>query len=340
MIKIYIKSISSILFIFCFLFSFVDSQTRVSFDHTQNFAIIKQTETFKKKSFILDFDPNKSIPFYIKVTVTPEKGESTPVLCFSTSDVNCLVDRQAIIKRTNGKPAFLFVKREQISDSNTKLFILVTCPEDICSYTLTFEGDQSAVIDINSVYSYLVSKYNKEMVFEVYGTVKNRSFLNIGVEGSSTVALIIDNVEKDVYNFGNGRIITFPIIETKNYSKIVKFVIKNALPGEYLTLSVHAYADSFAEDNFLYPNGPTVMGYLEKNNDYFAKECFPISAFESENFKNINKYYLTGTIYSKYALIWLADENGMNIKETEKEILDGQLSYLIETNGQKKISML
>ena len=336
MIKIYIKSISSILFIFCFLFSFVDSQTRVSFDHTQNFAIIKQTETFKKKSFILDFDPNKSIPFYIKVTVTPEKGESTPVLCFSTSDVNCLVDRQAIIKRTNGKPAFLFVKREQISDSNTKLFILVTCPEDICSYTLTFEGDQSAVIDINSVYSYLVSKYNKEMVFEVYGTVKNRSFLNIGVEGSSTVALIIDNVEKDAYNFDNGRIITFPIIETKNYSKIVKFVIKNALPGEYLTLSVHAYADSSAEDNFLYPNGPTVMGYLEKNNDYFAKECFPISAFESENFKYINKYYLTGTIYSKYALIWLADENGMNIKETEKEILDGQLSYLIETNGKKR----
>ena len=77
------------------------------------------------------------------------------------------------------------------------------------------------------------------------------------------------------------------------------------------------------------------MGYLEKDNDYLVEEYFPISAFESENFKKINKYYLTGTIYSKYALIWLADENGMNIKESEKEIIYGQLSYLIETNGKK-----
>ena len=150
-------------------------------------------------------------------------------MCFSSSDLNRFVDRQAIIKTTNGEPAFLFVKREQIFEPNNNFFLLVACPEDICSYTLTFEGDQSAVLDINSVYSYLVSKNNKEMFFEVYGTVKDKSYLNIGVEGSSSVVLIIDNVEKDLYNFGNGKIITFPIKEAKNDSKIIKFVIKKCI---------------------------------------------------------------------------------------------------------------
>jgi len=53
-------------------------------------------------------------------------------------------------------------------------------------------------------------------------------------------------------------------------------------------------------ENFLYLNGPNVLGMLDKADGYYTEECFPIPAFSSEKYKSINKYYLIGKIYSKY----------------------------------------
>ena len=53
------------------------------------------------------------------------------------------------------------------------------------------------------------------------------------------------------------------------------------------------------------------MGILPGSEGYFREECFTICAFTSEKFSNANKYYLTGKIYSKYVLFWLADEKNI-----------------------------
>ena len=60
---------------------------------------------------------------------------------------------------------------------------------------------------------------------------------------------------------------------------------------------------------------------FDKTEGYFFEESFSVPAFSSEKFKSLNKYNLIGKIHSKYALFWLADENGMYM-ETEKEISD------------------
>ena len=195
---------------------------------------------------------------------------------------------------------------------------------------------QSTKIDPNSVYSYLVTSDNREMIFEVYGTAEKGSFLTIGVKGNSTVTFSVDGVEEYPYIFDNLKILTFPITSRENISSMAKFKVKGANIGEFLTVSVHVVTHSLAEDNFLYPNGPTVIGMLDKSEGYYMQECFPVPAFTSEKYKNINKYYLTSKIHSKYALFWLADENDMYMEETEKEISDGQLSYIIQTNGKKR----
>ncbi len=329
------SSIKSILFL-CFLITFINSQTAIEFNHGENHAESIQNNAPQRKSFVVNFDSSKSLPFYIKVTVSPKEGEETPVLCFSTRNAECNSDRQAISKRTDGKPGFLYVKRDQISDSSDNLYILVTCVNSGCSYNLTFDGEQSAVIDINEVYSYLVTNPTKDMIFEVSGTSEEGSFLNIGFEGSSTATLSVDNIEASQYSFDNGKIMTFPIEAKESVTKFAKVYIRNATPGEYITVSVHVVTNSVAEDNFLYPNGPTVMGSLQKTDGFFIEECFPVSAFTNEKYKTINKYYLTGTIHSKYALFWLADENGMYMEETEQEISDGKLSYFIQTNGKMR----
>ena len=121
-------------------------------------------------------------------------------------------------------------------------------------------------------------------------------------------------------------IITFPIIQ-QNSNILARFTIKGANIGDYLTLNMHIVRNNTAHDNLLYPNGPVVMGILDGSEGYFREECFPISALESEKYSNVTKYYLTGKIHSKYAIFWLADENGMYMEETEQEISDGQLSF-------------
>ena len=46
-------------------------------------------------------------PNYIKVIIIPENGNETPLLCFSPSDADCQSNRQAVARRTDGKPAVL-----------------------------------------------------------------------------------------------------------------------------------------------------------------------------------------------------------------------------------------
>ena len=335
MINSRIKTIFTLSLFLCCLISFTNAEVeRIEYDNT---GTVEKTYTNvpQKKNFYLDFN-GRNPPFFVIVTLTPEKDKETPILCFSNKDQNCLNDRQAIAKKTDGSPVVLYAKKEQFDGNDKKLYVSVTCPESTCSYTLKFEGDQSARMDPNSVYSYLVTNDNREMIFEVYGTAEEGSFLTIGVEGSSTVTFSVDGVEKYPYIFDNGKVLTFPIDSGENISSMAKFTVKGANIGEFLTVSVHVVTDSIAVDNFLYPNGPTVIGMLDKSDGYYIEECFPVTAFTSEKYKSINKYYLTGKIHSKYALFWLADENGMPMEETEQEISDGQLSYFIQTNGKTR----
>ena len=331
------KKIFNLSLLLCCLISFTNAEVE-TIDYDNSGSVEKSySNVGPKKNFVLNLE-GKTLPFYMIITLTPDKGQETPVICFSTKDQNCLTDRQAIAKKTDGSPVVLYAKRAQYENGN-QLYVSVTCPESTsstCSYTLKFEGDQSAKLDPNSVYSYVVTNYNKEMVFEVYGTAEEGSFLTIGVEGSPTVSFSVDGVDKYPYRFDTGRIVTFPIDSGENISSMAKFTVNGASVGEFLTVSVHVTTNSVAEDNFLYPNGPTVMGMLEQTEGYYIEECFPVSAFVSEQYKSINKYYLTGKIHSKYALFWLADENGMFLEETEKEIYDGLLSIFIQTEGKQR----
>ena len=135
--------------------------------------------------------------------------------------------------------------------------------------------------------------------------------------------------------FDEGKIITFPIGNTNNNS-LATFTLNGTEVGEFLTISVHVVNNYQAKDNLLYPNGPTIMGMLKKDEGFYSEECFPISDFASDKYSAVSKFYLTGRIHSKYALFWLADEKGNYMEETEMEIKDGLLSYVIKPNGLKR----
>ena len=306
----------------------------VYFDPTSYSVTYTHEKRGRTSTIAVDFQ-NYPVPYYIKVVATPEEGSSTPILCFSPKSNTC-ADNRVVLTRNSEQPSILYVRREEFQDQNSELYIYATCQNSDCDYSVKFEGMNSAEIDPNTIFSYTVTNYNKEMVYDVIGSAQPGSYLTIGIEGSSKVDIFVDNIDKEPTYLDNGKIIVIPLVPDENSNNLAKFTIKGANVGEYLTLNTHIVTGAVAPDNLLYPNGPVVMGMLDGTDGYFKEECFPISAFESEKYSNVNKYYLTGKIHSKYALFWLADEKGLYMEDTELEIADGQLAFLIETNGKAR----
>ena len=309
-----------------------------------DYEIDKQSATYtninipKNQAFAVNFQ-DYEVPYYIKVTIFPEKDTPTPLLYFSPTSLECLSERQILARRTDGKPVSLFIKKEEFLALEGELYICVTCQEDNCGYTLKFEGKDVAEIELNSVFSYIITQYNRQMDFKVIGNAEEGSFITIGIEGSETAELIIENQEKLPIPLDNGKIITFPLeneLENEDNNYLTSFEISNGNIGDYLTLNIHIVKDAKAPDNLLYPNGPVIMGVIGQNEEYFPEECFPISAFKTDKFLNISNFYLTGKIHSKYANVFLTDENNIYIEGEEQEISDGLISFLIKNDGKKK----
>ena len=328
------SSIKSSILILFFL-SFI-SPLWVEYDYSRQYGEYSAENAGKRTSYSLNLETGKIVAYYMRVTVIPRDEFETPVLCFSSTDNNCRDGIEAIGRSTNKQSAVLYLKNEQFFPEGHELNILVTCVEDRCGYLLKFEGLQSAEIDTSTSYSYLVSNANKEMRFEVYGEIPGKSFLTIGIEGSKTSQITVDGIDINPYQIDNGKIVTIPFEDENNTTKrICTFYVKTASDGDYITLNTHLVYENKAPDNLLYPNGPVVMGLLDKKLDLKA-ECFPISSLLSEKYKTINKYYLMAKIHSKYALFWLGNEKDEYMDITDTEISDGYLTFLIENEGQKR----
>ena len=50
----------------------------------------------------------------------------------------------------------------------------------------------------------------------------------------------------------------------------------------------------------------------------------------------MNLLYIRGRIHTKYAWFFMEDENQNELGETDLEILDGQLSYVMKNNKKMK----
>ena len=74
-----------------------------------------------------------------------------------------------MIDRPDKKEAIAFIKKEEILEDSKNPNILITCKEENCNYIIRFDEVETCQIDGNEgfTYSYVVSKDNQEMDFEV-----------------------------------------------------------------------------------------------------------------------------------------------------------------------------
>ena len=310
----------------------------LTFDYNSYSVSNVEDEYNQEEIYGVDFkngDINR-IPFFFKITVTSTDDNPAPILCFSSTDQNCLT-REQLIKDVNSKSTFMWLKREDFNKEGHSLFILVHCQSDKCKYKLDVQGEQIATLPSNSAYSYLVGDYNKDMNFDIIGDEKT-GYLTISLDGASSKATIsLDGFYEEGIKYKTGRSLTFNLEEKKGDSNVLASItIKGTEVGDYLTLTTHIVnVDSsykgVGPENYLLPNGQEITGYLEENK--INEECFPVN-LNDERFSGMNEIYITGRIHTKYGTFFLGDESKNHLKETDKEILDGQLSYILKNNGK------
>lgn len=295
--------------------------------------------------FLLKFGSGVTKPDYIKITLTPKEGQETPHLCYSPtpSTSTCSEDRIIMATRVDKLPAIACVKSNEISGSGKSLNALVTCKTNKCGFTIRFEGADRCVIDAEkgTVYSYIATVDNRNMDFEVKGISQVDTLMQIGLEGSKDAKVTIDDKYLESKNlttveYDGAKFYSYKIGKEQNETAtLTKFSVKSASIGDYIRITVYTVNDYKGPDNLLYPGGPAVMGLVHKTGEPIEEICLPISAL-AEEFKDTAKYYLTGKIYSQYALFWPANKKGEYDEDIELEIADGLLSYVLNTNGEKK----
>ena len=346
------QSLINIIVLFLCLISLSKSETKwVYYDFSQGYIEENYNGNEKAQTFGLEFGENKNIPYYIKVEVTSTDDNPAPLLCFSSSDQNC-IEKENIVKNPNGKSVLLWVRREQFEKDNQDLYARVECENAGCKYKIRFTGDQSASFEPNFVYSYLVGTANKEMRFDILGTQSN-VYLTATLEGSSKAVLSIDNEPDSGIPFKNGQAMTIWIPgeeepdegeEEEEEAKpslralnIATINVKSAEVGDFITISVHIVDDNEYEllgvgpKDYALPNGPEISGFLDAS--ILKEECFPLDLSDSR-FKSMNKIYVTGRIHTKYGWFFLEDEKRNYLEETDVEIFDGQLSFVFNNNGK------
>ena len=344
MAKITSNTFLKLLYI-CFLlnsFSLVLSRD-VNYETGKVAEVTVDEATSPKNDFLLKFGSGVAIPSYIKVTLSPLKDQETPHLCYSPTDADCLKDRRIMATRVDKKPVIAFVKSNEISGQNKNLNALVTCKKDKCGFKIQFEGVTDCEIDADkgTVYSYIASSDNNKMEFQVTGTSHDDTLMQIGIEGSNQTKVKIDNEYVDskdliVVEYDGAKFYSYKIGKEQNETTtLAKFTVENAKDGDYIRLTVYTVNAYKGPDNLLYPGGPAVMGLVHKTGEPLQEICLPISAL-AEEFKDTAKFYLTGKIYSQFALFWPANKYGEYDEDIELEIADGLLSYVLNANGEKK----
>ena len=338
------NKIIQLLFIYLLLncFSLVQS---IKYDRDKKYVEdeIAQTSSNSVK-YQLEFDSTADIPEYIKITLTPKEKQETPHLCYSPTDENCLQNRIIMATRADRSQAIACVKKDEIYDSKKKLYALVTCKTDKCGYKIRFDGTaERCEIDAEkgTVYSYIASSDNNKMKFQVKGTSQDDTLMQIGLEGSKDAKVTIDDGYIDskdliVVEYDGAKFYSYKIGKEQNETTIlVTFTVENAKVGDYIRLTVYTVNAYKGPDNLLYPGGPAVMGLVHKTGEPLQEICLPMSAL-AEEFKDTAKFYLTGKIYSQFALFWPANKYGEYDEDIELEIADGLLSYVLNANGEKK----
>ena len=346
------NSIISLIFILLSLFSFIQTIDPINVNvdtddvnwleyYKEDKGLIAKVADSKNKEiryaveFHIRAEPTieYSGPFYIKIEVSVEKGNS-PLLCFSHDDSFCET-RDILMKNPGSNSVYIWAKKEQYEDASFEPYFTVKCAGDVksCAYTITVTGSENIVMDPNFMYSFLITNRNKEMEYAIDSSkVSADERLVICLEGSTDARLSFKS-EIEVADLGT--IHCANIVKKDEDKNFGKFSIVKANEGEYLTITGHTYktveGNLGRAEGINMINSNPISSYITYGTTH--EECYYLSKELLESSSDL--LYITGKIHSKYAWFFLENDKGDWITDVDIEIMDGMFSYLLNQKSEK-----
>ena len=346
------NSIISLIFILLSLFSFIQTIDPINVNvdtddvnwleyYKEDKGLIAKVADSKNKEiryaveFHIRAEPTieYSGPFYIKIEVSVEKGNS-PLLCFSHDDSFCET-RDILMKNPGSNSVYIWAKKEQYEDASFEPYFTVKCAGDVksCAYTITVTGSENIVMDPNFMYSFLITNRNKEMEYAIdTSKVSADERLVICLEGSTDARL---SFKSEIEVADLGKIHCVNIVKKDEDKNFGKFSIVKANEGDYLTITGHTYktveGNLGRAEGINMINSNPISSYITYGTTH--EECYYLSKELLESSSDL--LYITGKIHSKYAWFFLANDKGDWITDVDIEIMDGMFSYLLNQKSEK-----
>ena len=252
----------------------------------------------QKQKYQVIFQNRELLLEYVKVEVY-NGGEKSPMVCFSSTDPDCMINRGQISKG-GVKSTEFYIKKKQIEDS---FYITVQCEttED-CSYNITISKKTEAVFEHMGVFNYYVSEGNKDMKFKFKNdkTSEETGLLTLYAIGGKKISLKLiecDDFDCLQHNFNGGAAIA---VETQNREYYEVQV--SAEEGDYISLGINFIKKGDVRK--LNPEMGEITGLLKIGD--FSSVCYELPNLPDD-------YYITGRIYDGNAKIEYKDENNKKI---------------------------
>lgn len=265
------------------------------------------SEAGEKQKYQVKFENPELLLEYVKVEVYNEEGENSPMLCFSSTDPDCMLNRGQISKG-GLKTTEFYIKKGQFSNS---FFLTVQCQTtEGCSYNITISKKNEAEIDHMGVFNYYVSEGNRDMNFKFKNEnhdEENGQLTLYATGGKNIILKLHDCDELDCvqHDFNGGAAITIPSANLEYYG--VQVI---AQAGDYISLGIDFKKEGAVKE--LTPEMGETTGLLKKED--LNKVCYDLP-------DELDVYFITGRIFDGKAIIKYMDSNNeeVNIKTSKYE---------------------
>ena len=275
-------------------------------------------EAGEKQKYQVMFENPDLLLEYVKVEVYNEERENSPMLCFSSSDPDCMLNRGQISKG-GIKTTEFFIKKAQFLD---RFYLTVQCQTtEGCSYNITISKMNEAVIDHMGIFNYYVSEGNKNMNFKFKNENpgEENGLLTLYATGGKNIILKFhdcDELDCIQHDFNGGAAIVIPSTNLEYYG--VQVI---AQAGDYISLGINFKKEGAVRE--LTPEMGETTGLLKKG--LLNQVCYDLP-------DELDVFYITGRIFDGKAKIKYMNSNNEEITIQSSKYENGFFYAVYNTN--------
>ena len=278
-----------IIIILLFNFSLEDrdvplNQEEYTFQSTQKIEKIKFTEKNNLKD-------------YLRIKVTGEEPTIVPHIIEFVNGA-----KRIQLSHNPTKVNYMWLTKAQIEEGTN---VIITCPEDTCQYNVEIKQTNDLHLDLNSEYTYYVSRSNQRMEFNfalesppstqnLYASIwligVKRRLVEINPRESLIVYKEDDN--KNIYNIKITSGVKFSVIATE---------------GDLISIGSRLIENSVSNAGIIL-NSPEIFGFVKNSTDQ-SKVCYKLDT-TGFDFSSDDIVYISLEIFNDVGEVYYSNSDG------------------------------